>query len=77
MWGSGHTTCGLWRRPGRTRFACSVAEVVESPFEVTVYLAMGDGQIEAEMGTDEWAALAVRPQPWLVHLDAARLLLLR
>lgn len=42
----------------------------------TVYLAIGKGRIEAEVGTEEWAVLAVRPQPWLVQLDTARLLLL-
>jgi molybdate ABC transporter permease protein len=62
--------------PGENTFPCSVADVVESPFEVTVYLAIGEGQIEAEIGTDEWNALSGRPQPWLVHLDPARLLLL-
>jgi ABC-type sulfate/molybdate transport systems ATPase subunit len=61
---------------GENRFQCCVSDVVESPFEVTVYLRIGGGWLEAEVSTEEWESLRTRPQPWLVHLDPAKVLLL-
>jgi molybdate ABC transporter permease protein len=67
--------------PGENTFPCWLAGSVESPFEITLYLrlhASGDHpHLEAELPLDRWEALSARPQPWLVKLDPARLLLLR
>ncbi len=66
---------------GENTFPCWLAGSVESPFEITLYLrlhAPGDHpHLEAELPLERWEALAARPQPWLVKLDPARLLLLR
>ena len=61
---------------GENSFACRVLDVVESPFEVTVYLDLNGGRIEAEMPRAEWQRLAGRPQCW-ARLDPDDLLLLR
>jgi molybdate ABC transporter permease protein len=61
---------------GENTLSCRVLDVVESPFEVTVYLGIQEGCVEAEMTREEWAKLIKRPEPWFVKLDADRLLLL-
>jgi molybdate transport system permease protein len=60
---------------GTNTFPAQVVDVVESPFEVTVYLSMGGGRIEAEMAIEAWKALAGREIR--VALPPDRLLLLR
>jgi molybdate ABC transporter permease protein len=57
-------------------FPCRVLDVVESPFEVTVYLALADGRLEAELPVDAWPPLSAAPQLY-AHLPAAKLLLVR
>jgi len=67
----------LSAEPGGTNtFACQIVDAVESPFEVTVYLALNGGRIEADLPTHEWERLASQPQLW-VSLDPGKLLLLR
>jgi molybdate ABC transporter permease protein len=61
---------------GENAFPCHVMDVVESPFEVTVYVGLNGGRIEAEMPIDEWKRLAGRALLW-VRLDPEKLLLLR
>jgi molybdate ABC transporter permease protein len=67
--------------PGENTFPCWLAGFVESPFEITLYLRLNapgaSPHLEAEVPLERWAALSARPQPWLVRLDPARLLLLR
>jgi molybdate transport system ATP-binding protein/molybdate transport system permease protein len=67
--------------PGENTFPCWLAGSVESPFEITLYLRLhAPGprpHLEAEISLDRWAGLSAVPQPWLVRLDPARLLLLR
>jgi molybdate ABC transporter permease protein len=58
---------------GENTFPARVTDVVESPFEVTVYFG---GRIEAEMSTEEWAELRNNTDLF-VTLPADRLLLLR
>jgi molybdate transport system permease protein len=55
----------------------------EAPHEMTLYLrlrapAEGDGpaHMQVDVPKDAARALLQRPQPWLVRLDPARLLLL-
>jgi molybdate transport system permease protein len=57
-------------------FPCSVLDVVESPFEVTVYLAIGEGRLEAELPSELWPPLAEKPRLW-AHIPAEKLLLVR
>jgi molybdate transport system permease protein len=57
-------------------FPCSVLDVVESPFEVTVYLAIGEGRLEADLPAELWPALAAAPELW-VEIPAEKLLLVR
>ncbi len=57
---------------GENTLRCAVAEVVESPFEVTLYLRAGDATIEAEMPSGSWTARA----ECHVRLAPERLLLL-
>jgi molybdate transport system permease protein len=57
---------------GENTFPCEIVEVVESPFEVTVYLRLNGGSIEAEMPRREWK----RPQTPCVCLDPCDLMLL-
>jgi molybdate transport system permease protein len=67
--------------PGENTFPCWLSGSVESPFEITLYLHLhSPGErphLEAEIPLDRWAGLSERPQPWLVRLAPARLLLLR
>lgn len=67
---------------GQNTFPCWPAGSIDSPFETTVYLHVGAppeaGQrphLEAELPRDAWSALRDRPQPWHVHLEPERLLL--
>ena len=65
---------------GPNIFPARLAGAVESPFEATLYLRLGDappGSVEMELPIDEWRSLAERPQPWNVELPAHRLLWLR
>jgi len=57
-------------------YPARVLDVVESPFEVTVYLALHDGRLESELATEEWSAIVAAPQLY-VHLPPDKLLLLR
>ncbi|HLH20231.1 MAG TPA: molybdate ABC transporter permease subunit [Bryobacteraceae bacterium] len=61
---------------GENTFSCRVVDVVDSPFEVTVYLAIEGGRLEAEMSAAEWQRLAGARELW-VRLEPERLLLLR
>ena len=57
---------------------CSLADTVESPFEMTLYLRLGEsGFLEAELPLEEWHEISQRPQPWQIRLAPERLLLLR
>ncbi len=64
-------------------FPCWLVETSEAPHEMTLYLrlhaapAAGDSHpIQADIPKDQWRVLSVQPQPWLVQLDPARILLL-
>ncbi len=54
-------------------FPCEILDVVQSPFEVTVYLSLNGATLEAEMPNPAWRP---REKAW-VHLDPRHLLLLR
>ncbi|MDE3163673.1 MAG: molybdate ABC transporter permease subunit [Acidobacteriota bacterium] len=64
-------------------FPCWLVETSEAPHEMTLYLrlhaapAPGDPHsIQADIPKDQWRSLSAQPQPWLVQLDPARILLL-
>lgn len=57
-------------------FPCRVIDVVESPFEVTVYLAIGSGRLEAELPLDSWGEFSTASNV-LVHIPAEKVLLVR
>jgi molybdate transport system permease protein len=57
-------------------FPCRVLDVVESPFEVTVYVAVGDGRLEAELPSDLWPPLAAAANLF-AHLPSDKLLFVR
>jgi molybdate transport system permease protein len=61
---------------GENAFSCRVLDVVESPFEVTLYLSLGAGRLEAEMPAETWAAIAGARELW-ARLPAEKLLLVR
>jgi len=68
---------------GENTFPCWLAGSIDSPFETTMYLRLGQApqagdhpHLEAELPRDAWQALRARPQPWHVQLDPARVLLL-
>jgi molybdate transport system permease protein len=68
---------------GENTFPCWLMGTSEAPHEMTLYLrlhapAQGDGpaHVQVDLPKDAWRALRDRPQPWLVRIDAARLLLL-
>jgi molybdate transport system permease protein len=63
-------------RAGENTFPCRVLDVVESPFEVTVYLGINDGRLEAELPADLWPPLAAAAELY-AHLPAEKLLLVR
>jgi molybdate transport system permease protein len=70
----------------RTRlntFPCWLANVLEAPHRVTLYLKLNepsgdekDFHIQAELYKDRWQEIKDKPFPWLVTLDPLRLLLL-
>jgi len=60
----------------RNTFPCRILDVVESPFEVTVYLGINDGRLEAELPTDLWHQLASAPTLY-ANLPSEKLLLVR
>ncbi|MCT0252741.1 molybdate ABC transporter permease subunit [Synechocystis sp. CS-94] len=60
-----------------------VAWTSETPHRMTVYLKLGtpaidadDYHVQAEVFKEKWEILRHCPQPWLVHLDPRRLMLL-
>ena len=68
---------------GENTFPCTLAGSIDSPFETTLYLRLGDSaqpdnapRLEAELPREAWAVQRTRPQPWHVCLAAERLLLL-
>jgi molybdate ABC transporter permease protein len=68
---------------GENTLPCWLAGSIDSPFETTLYLRLGQAPapgdppyLEAELPRDAWAAMRDRPQPWHVRLEAGRLLLL-
>jgi molybdate transport system permease protein len=68
---------------GENTFPCWPAGSIDSPFETTLYLRLGQPpepgdhpHLEAELPRDAWAALEARTQPWYVRLEPERLLLL-
>jgi molybdate ABC transporter permease protein len=68
---------------GENTFPCWLAGSIDSPFETTLYLRLGQPprpgdppHLEAELPRDAWAALRDHPQPWHVRLEAEHLLLL-
>ena len=61
---------------GDNVFPCRAVDVVESPFEVTVYLAINGGRLEAELPAEQWPPLARAPSLY-AHLPAEKLLLVR
>ncbi len=68
---------------GENTFPCWLAGWLDSPFETTLYLRLGQApepgdppRLEADMPRDAWAALRARSQPWHVRLEPGSLLLL-
>jgi ABC-type sulfate/molybdate transport systems ATPase subunit len=69
---------------GENTFPFRVVDVVESPFEITVFIRIESGEsathpgvhLEAELPADEWRAIQQLPQPWHIRLPPERLLLL-
>jgi molybdate transport system permease protein len=57
-------------------FPCRVLDVVESPFEVTVYLGIVDGRLEVELPTEQWRQFASVPALF-ANLPSEKLLLVR
>ena len=64
-------------------FSCWLVGTSEAPHEMTLYLRLHSRpqkneqpHMQADVPKETWRALAVRPQPWRVRLDPARLLLL-
>lgn len=68
---------------GENTFPCWLLGSIESPFEITLYLrlhrapeAADHPHLAMEMSREQWSEISLRPQPWHVWLDPARLLLL-
>jgi molybdate transport system permease protein len=68
---------------GENTFHCWLIASIESPFETTLYLrlhappAPGEqAHLEAEVSREQWVELSRQPQPWLVAIDAEKLLFL-
>jgi molybdate ABC transporter permease protein len=68
---------------GENTFPCWLVSTSEAPHEMTLYLrlhAKPDSSepphLQADVAKDVWHALSLRPQPWNITLDPARLLLL-
>jgi molybdate transport system permease protein len=70
-----HIQLGTEPAAGNT-FPCRVLDAVESPFEVTVYLGIDEGRLEAELPTDLWSKLASAPALFAT-LPGEKLLLVR
>ena len=65
-------------------FPCWLVATSETPHEMTLYLRLhgapkpGDApHLQADLPKETWRSLNQEPQPWLVKIDPARLLLLR
>jgi molybdate transport system permease protein len=68
---------------GDNIFPCWLVGTSEAPHEMTVYLRLhfapqpGEtAHLQADLPKALWSALCVQPQPWLLRIDPARLLLL-
>ncbi len=68
---------------GENIFPCWLVSTSEAPHEMTLYLRLhsapqaGDPpHLQADVPKDLWRTLSAQPQPWLLKLDPARLLLL-
>jgi molybdate ABC transporter permease protein len=68
---------------GENTFPCWLVSTSEAPHEMTLYLRLHakpeSGEpphLQADVAKDVWRALSLRPQPWNITLDPARLLLL-
>ena len=70
----------LWAEDGGrvNVFPCRLRELSESPHEMTLRLALGEGTapgtLAMQMGKEEWRVWEARPQPWYVELAPERLL---
>jgi molybdate transport system permease protein len=69
---------------GVNTFPCWPVATSEAPFEVTVYLHLhelpsdkGTAHLQVEIPKDTYAELRSQPQPWYVHLNPEKLLLLQ
>ena len=65
-------------------FTCWLTTTSETPHRMTLFLKLNtlplskqDYHLQAEVFKDKWAVLKSLPQPWAVHLDPKRLLLLQ
>jgi molybdate transport system permease protein len=68
---------------GDNVFQCWLVGTSEAPHEMTLYLRLREASatgkpphLQVDIPKDIWRALSTHPQPWLVKLDSARLLLL-
>jgi molybdate transport system permease protein len=68
---------------GENTFPCWLITTSEAPHEMTLYLRLHESpqpgespHLQADVPKDLWKTLSVKPQPWRVKLDPARLLLL-
>jgi molybdate transport system permease protein len=68
---------------GENTFLCWLVSTSEAPHEMTLYLRLHAAprageppHLQADIPKDLWRLLSVRPQPWRVRFDPARLLLL-
>jgi molybdate transport system permease protein len=68
---------------GENTFSCWLVETSEAPHEMTLYLRLhrapqpGESHhLQADIPKQEWRKLRDQPQPWLIQLDPARILLL-
>ena len=69
--------------PGENVFPCWLVSTSEAPHEITLYLRLGpkpgpedEPHLQADVPKDFGRILCVRPQPWNIMFDPARLLLL-
>lgn len=70
--------------PTSNTFPCWLADANETPFRMTLYLKLKaaaqdpqDYHLQAEVFKERWLHLQDRPQPWMIHLDPERLILIR
>ncbi len=70
-------------RSSENAFPCWLVETSEAPHEMTLYLRLhrapqpGESHhLQADIPKPDWRQLRERPQPWLIQLDPARILLL-